>query len=117
MKSFFKTFFAALLALFIFSLLGFFILIGIAATFSTDEKVAVAQNSVLVIDASEAFLEQSKNDPFSELMNKKNGKQPSLSELIGLWNMQKKILVSREFILSVLKIQMVMQQQRKSEKH
>ena len=86
MKSFFKTFFAALLALFIFSLLGFFILIGIAAAFSTDEKVAVAQNSVLVIDASETFLEQSKNDPFSELMNKKNGKQPSLSELIGLLN-------------------------------
>ena len=71
MKSFFKTFFAALLALIIFSLLGFFILIGIAAAFSTDEKVAVAQNSVLVIDASETFLEQSKNDPFSELMNKK----------------------------------------------
>ena len=90
MKSFFKTFFAALLALFIFSLLGFFILIGIAATFSTDEKVAVAQNSVLVIDASETFLEQSKNDPFSELMNKKNGKQPSLSELIGLLHYAKK---------------------------
>ena len=90
MKSFFKTFFAALLALIIFSLLGFFILIGIAAAFSTDEKVAVAQNSVLVIDASETFLEQSKNDPFSELMNKKNGKQPSLSELIGLLNYAKK---------------------------
>jgi protease-4 len=90
MKSFFKTFFAALLALFIFSLLGFFILIGIAAAFSTDEKVAVAQNSVLVIDASETFLEQSKNDPFSELMNKKNGKQPSLSELIGLLHFAKK---------------------------
>jgi len=90
MKSFFKTFFAALLALIIFSFLGFFILIGIAAAFSTDEKVAVAQNSVLVIDASETFLEQSKNDPFSEFMNKKNGKQPSLSELIGLLNYAKK---------------------------
>ena len=90
MKSFFKTFFAALLALIIFSFLGFFILIGIAADFSTDEKVAVAQNSVLVIDASETFLGQSKNDPFSELMNKKNGKQPSLSELIGLLNYAKK---------------------------
>ena len=90
MKSFFKTFFAALLALIIFSFIGFFILIGIAAAFSTDEKVVVAQNSVLVIDASETFLEQSKNDPFSELMNKKNGKQPSLSELIGLLNYAKK---------------------------
>lgn len=90
MKSFFKTFFAALLALFIFSFLGFFILIGIAAAFSSDEKVAIAPNSVLVIDATTTFLEQSKNDPFSELLNKKNGKQPSLSELIGLLNYAKK---------------------------
>ena len=90
MKSFFKTFFAALLALFIFSLLGFFILIGIGAAFSSDEKVAVAPNSVLVIDAAETFLEQSKKDPFSELLDKKNGKQPSLSELIGLLNYAQK---------------------------
>ena len=90
MKSFFKTFFAALLALFIFSLLGFFILIGVAAAFSSDEKVAIAPNSVLVIDATTNFLEHSKNDPFSELLNKKNGKQPSLSELIGLLNYAKK---------------------------
>ena len=90
MKSFFKSFFAALLALFVFTLVGFFILVGIAAAFSSDEKVAVANNSVLVIDASETFLEQSKSDPFSELMNKKNGKQPSLSELIGLLNYAKK---------------------------
>ena len=90
MKSFFKTFFAALLALFIFSLLGFFILIGITAAFSSDEKYIVAQNSVLVIDASSTFLEQSKNDPFSELLRKKNGKEPSLSELVGLLNYAKK---------------------------
>ncbi|MEI6189208.1 MAG: signal peptide peptidase SppA [Chitinophagia bacterium] len=90
MKSFFKSFFAALLALFVFTLVGFFILVGIAAAFSSDEKVSVASNSVLVIDASETFLEQSKSDPFSELINKKNGKQPSLSELIGLINYAKK---------------------------
>lgn len=90
MKSFFKTFFAALLALFIFSFLGFLILIGIAAAFSSDEKVAVASNSVLVIDATATFSEKSKNDPFSELLDKKNGKQPSLSELIGLLHYAKK---------------------------
>lgn len=90
MKSFFKTFFASLLALFIFSILGFFILIGIVAAFSSEEKVAVAQNSVLVIDVSETFLERSKNDPLTELLRKKNGKQPSLSELIGLLNYAKK---------------------------
>ena len=86
MKSFFKSFFASLLALFTFTVLGFFIIIGIIASVSSDEKKSISDNSVLVIDASEAFLEQSKNDPFSELMNKKNGKTPSLSELVGLIN-------------------------------
>ena len=89
MKSFFKSFFASLLALFTFTILGFFIIIGIVASVSSVEKKAITKNSVLVIDASEAFLEQSKNDPFSELMSKKNGKTPSLSELVGLINFAK----------------------------
>lgn len=89
MKSFFKSFFASLLAIFTFTILGFFIIIGIIASVSSVEKKTITENSVLVIDASEAFLEQSKNDPFSELMSKKNGKTPSLSELVGLINYAK----------------------------
>jgi len=90
MKSFFKSFFATLLALVVFSFLGFFILAGIAAAFSSDEKTTIKQNSVLVIDASESFPEKGKNDPFSELLSKKNGKIPSLSELIGFIHYAKK---------------------------
>jgi len=90
MKIFFKTFFASLLALFIFSLLGFLILLGIAGSFSNEEQKTIAPNSVLVIDISENFLEQTKSDPFSELVNKKKGKVPSLSELIGLIKNAKK---------------------------
>jgi len=90
MKSFFKSFFASLLALVVFSFLGFFIIVGIAAAFSSDEKTTIKENSVLVIDASETFPEKSKNDPFSELLSKKNGKIPSLSELIGLIHNAKK---------------------------
>jgi hypothetical protein len=90
MKSFFKSFFATLLALVVFSFLGFFILAGIAAAFSSDEKTTIKQNSVLVIDASESFPEKGKNDPFSELLSKKNGKIPNLSELIGLIHYAKK---------------------------
>jgi protease-4 len=90
MKSFFKSFFASLLALFVFSFLGFFILAAIAAAFSSDEKTTIKQNSVLVIDASETFPEKGKNDPFSELLSKKNGKIPNLSELIGLIHYAKK---------------------------
>ena len=90
MKTFFKTFFASLLALFIFSLLGFLILLGIAGSFSKEEQKTIEPNSVLVIDVAEDFLEQTKSDPFSEIINKKKGKVPSLSELIGLIKNAKK---------------------------
>ncbi len=90
MKIFFKTFFASLLALFIFSLFGLLILLGIAGSFSSEEQKIIEANSVLVIDMSEDFLEQTKSDPFSELLNKKKGKVPSLSELIGLIKNAKK---------------------------
>ena len=84
MKTFFKTFFASLLALIIFSFLGILILFGIAGSFSSEEQKTIDPNSVLVVDVAENYLEQTKSDPFSEIINKKKGKIPSLSELIGL---------------------------------
>ena len=84
MKTFFKSFFAALLALIVFTLIGFFLIIGIAASFSKEEKTSIEPNSVLVLDISQDFKEQSQDDPFSELINKKKGKTPSLSSLISL---------------------------------
>jgi len=84
MKTFFKSFFAALLALVVFTLIGFFLIIGIAASFSKEEKTTIESNSVLVLDISQDFKEQSQEDPFSELINKKKGKTPSLSSLISL---------------------------------
>lgn len=84
MKNFFKSFLASLLALFVFTLIGIFILIGIAAAFSKEDKKMIESNSVLVLDLSETFDEQSKSDPYTELMNQKKGKTPSLSELIHL---------------------------------
>jgi protease-4 len=56
-------------------------LIGI---FSAEEEKKVATNSVLVIDLNEAFPEQSKEDAYSELLSKKNGKIPSLSNVVAL---------------------------------
>jgi protease-4 len=84
MKIFFKSFFASLLALVVFTLIGFFLLVGIASAFSTEEPKTVAANSVLVLDLSNEFVEQVQNDPISEIVNKKNGKLPSLSELVHL---------------------------------
>jgi protease-4 len=90
MKIFFKSFFASLLALVVFSLIGLFLIIGIAASFSKEEPKVVATNSVLVLDLSNEYLEQVQDDPISEILNKKNGKSPSLSELVHLINYAKK---------------------------
>ena len=90
MKIFFKSFFASLLALVVFSLIGLFFIIGIAASFSKEEPKVVATNSVLVLDLSNEYLEQVQDDPISEILNKKNGKSTSLSELVHLINYAKK---------------------------
>jgi len=90
MKQFFKTFFASLLALIIFSVLGIVILASIAAGFSNEEQKVTAANSVLVIDIAEDFVEQTKSDAFSEILRQKKGKSPSLTQLIGLIQHAKK---------------------------
>lgn len=90
MKIFFKSFFASLLALIVFFIIGFFLLIGIAASFSEEEAKVIANNSVLVVDLSNEYPEQVQSDPFTELMNKKNGKSSSLSGLLDLIHHAKK---------------------------
>lgn len=90
MKSFFGSFFAALLALFVFSIGGFMLLIGFAAAFSSDEAVTVPNNAVLVIDLNDNFTEKEVSDPFTELMNPGTGKIPSLTTMIGLIQHAKK---------------------------
>ena len=84
MRNFLKIVLASLVALFVFTLIGFFFLIGMASVFSKEEEKTVAANSVLVIDIAENFPEQAKTDAITELLNKKNGKTPSLSNLIAL---------------------------------
>ena len=86
MKSFFKIVFASLLSLIIFSLIGLFIIIGIAANLSSEEPKQVSENSVLVLDLNENFPEQTKSDAFTEILSKKKGKIPSLSTLVNLIN-------------------------------
>ena len=90
MKSFFSSFFAALLAIIVFSIGGVMLLIGIAAAFSSDEPAAVPTNAVLVIDLNDNFTEKEVSDPFTELMNPGTGKLPSLTSVIGLIQHAKK---------------------------
>ncbi len=90
MKSFFKSFLAALLALFVFSIVGVLILIGLAATLSMDEPVDVPSNAVIVLDLGDNFTEKEVSDPFAEIMRQGAGKVPTLSTIIGLIQHAKK---------------------------
>lgn len=71
MKSFFKFFFAAFLALIIFSLIGLFIVMGIIGGLSPKETV-VSSNSVLVLDLNTQFAEQEVDDPLAQLTGDNN---------------------------------------------
>ena len=90
MKSFFSSFFAALLAIVVFSIGGLMLLIGSAAAFSSDEPTTIPANAVLVIDLNDNFTEKEVSDPFTELMNPGTGKIPSLTAVIGLIQHAKK---------------------------
>ncbi len=78
MKSFFKSFFAALLAIFVFCILGFFILIGLVAGLSSTEKPTIGEDGVLVLDLNNAFKEQAVENPFAFLNKSEEVDVPSL---------------------------------------
>jgi protease-4 len=67
MRSFFKTFFAALLALVIFTLVVFFFMVSYIGGLASKEKPRVESNSVLVLDLGQHFAEQLKENPFGVL--------------------------------------------------
>lgn len=58
MKTFFKIFFASLLALIVFTVIGLFILIGFISTATTSEVPVVGSKAVLVLDLSVNFKKQ-----------------------------------------------------------
>lgn len=62
MRNFFKIFFASLLACIVFTVIIFFFFIGIAGSFAENEKPSLKYNSVLLLDLSKEFKEQSKEN-------------------------------------------------------
>lgn len=84
MNQFFKTFFANLLALVVFSILGIVLLFVIISALTKKPDIVIPNNSVLVIDISEQFPEQATEDFLGDLLNNKKGKIPSLSNVIAL---------------------------------
>ncbi len=83
MRSFFKTFFAALLALVIFTLLVFFFFAAFIGGLTSKEKPRVESNSVLVLDLEQHFAEQLKENPLGILSSEQED-IPGLYDVVRL---------------------------------
>jgi protease-4 len=81
MRSFFKTFFATLLALVIFTLLVFFVLAGLVGGLTKKDNAEVQAKSVLMLDLSKHFPEHSANSPLSSIGE---DEPPTLFDVIRL---------------------------------
>lgn len=66
MRSFFKIFFASLLAILVFTIVSFLIFIGIVSS-STKEATKVEEPSVLTLDLSRPMVEMTQDDPLEQL--------------------------------------------------
>jgi len=81
MRSFFKIFFASLLALTVFSLIAFFVLVGLVKGFAEKSKPNVEDKSVLVIDLGKHFPEHESSTPMAALGNEQ---PPALFDVVRL---------------------------------
>ncbi len=82
MRGFFKIFFATLLALLIFTVLGFFILVGIASSLASKDKPDIPDKSVLVVDLAQTFPDRRAENPFAQLAGQ--AEAPSLYDVVRL---------------------------------
>ncbi|HVZ26439.1 MAG TPA: signal peptide peptidase SppA [Sediminibacterium sp.] len=82
MRSFFKTFFATLLALVIFTVIGIFILAAFIGSAASPDLPVVGSRAVLVINLDHAFPEQSKDNPLNAYLNGTENTPPSLRAAI-----------------------------------
>ena len=89
MKSFFKTFLASFLALVIFAVISLFVLIGIIANATSGDKPTVGRNAVLVLDMSNQFKEQSQDNPFNSIINKREEDMPSTYDMVRILHFAK----------------------------
>lgn len=84
MRSFLKFFFASFLALIVFSVIGFFFVLMIAVRMTSDKKVVVGSNAVLVIDLSDHYAEQRVQTPLRALTGEGADSDPGLYDAVRL---------------------------------
>lgn len=90
MSNFFRSFFAALLALIVFSIIAVgFVFVMIAAVSSSvmsGKETATGDNAVLVLDLSDHFSEVASTDPIGSVLGNEEDKVPSLYDVVRMLN-------------------------------
>jgi len=84
MGNFFRMFFASLLALVIFSILTFFLVIAFVAGIAKSDKPRVAKNSVLVLNMDQPYLEQQLDNPLASFSSNDELHVPGLYDVVRL---------------------------------
>ncbi len=84
MAQFFKFFLASILALIVFSIIGFIILAGIVGGLTTTERPEVGSKAVLFIDLSKTFKEQTVDNPLASLGADEQYDVPGLFDVVRM---------------------------------
>ena len=83
MNNFFRTFFAALLALAVFALIMLIIVIGTISSVKSSKETVTGENAVLVVDLTQHFPEVEQSNPVSAISGERSS-PPSLYDMIRL---------------------------------
>src|ERR1700744_4837776 len=84
MRGFFKTFFAALLALLVFTLVVVLVLMGIAGSVLSPARPEVGGKAVLVVDLGQTYKEQMVDNPLSDFGSDDEYDVPGLYDVVRL---------------------------------
>ncbi|MCW3079069.1 signal peptide peptidase SppA [Segetibacter sp.] len=84
MRSFFKIFFASLLALIVFMFIGALIVIGIVASATSGDKPEVGSKAVLVVDLTKQYKEQKEEDALNFVSGNADENVPGLHDVVRM---------------------------------
>src|SRR5436190_21376362 len=84
MGGFFQMFFASLLALIIFSVIGFFLFLAVIAGLTKSDTALVEKNSVLVINLGQLFQEQRFESPLANFSSNDELSIPGVYDVVRL---------------------------------
>ena len=90
MNSFFKMFFASLLALIIFSVIGFFIFLVFIAGLAKSDTPLVEKNSVLVVNLGQLYQEQKMESPLALVSSNEELSVPGVYDVVRLLQRQQR---------------------------